>query len=147
MAKIADEWRKQGKPDLRGSSTKRSSAKRSASKPASKGKLLRAKYRKAYGNDWWQKKTIKARYDKGLAPLKKTASKSSKSSKSRAKSKGKNSLTQLGITLKRLGYKGKITGMSIPARQKKIKSLRAKGRNEKAFEGIARAKTRRRRRR
>lgn len=63
-----------------------------------------------------------------------------KSSSSSSKAKGKNSLTQLGITLRRLGFKGKLTGMSVQKRQAKIKALRAKGKNEKAFEGIRRSK-------
>ena len=108
MSKIADEWRKQGKPG------QRSSSKRRASKPssgtASKSKALRAKYRKAYGNDWWEKPSVKARYDKGLSPLKKSSSKSSKS-RSKSKSKGgKRKLSAWNRFVRK--HKGKGLGMA-----------------------------------
>jgi hypothetical protein len=76
------------------------------------------------------------------APKKKSTAKRAKGSKS----SGSQSKTQLGITLKRLGYRGKISRMSVDSRIKKIKELRAKGKTEKAFEGVSRSKKNPRRR-
>lgn len=60
-------------------------------------------------------------------------------------SKGKSSaFANAGVTLRRLGYKGKLSAKSLSTlagRRKKIKALRAKGATMKAYEGVKRAST------
>ena len=69
-----------------------------------------------------------------LAKLKKKTS-AAKSGKSSA-------FANAGVTLRRLGYKGKLSLKSLSTlagRKKKIKALRAKGATMKAYEGVKRA--------
>ena len=89
-------------------------------------------------------------YDRaGTAWAKDRKSKKRKGSSAKKSSAGKkpSAFAQAGITLRRLGYTGKLTIKSLDSlakRKKKIKSLRAKGRTMKAYEGVARANPRRR---
>jgi hypothetical protein len=56
------------------------------------------------------------------------------------------SFAEAGVTLRRLGYKGKLSGKrldSISKRKAKIKALKAKGGSAKKWEGVRRAKRKR----
>ena len=53
------------------------------------------------------------------------------------------SFAEAGVTLRRLGYTGKLTGKNLDTlakRRKKIKALKAKGGSAKKWEGVRRAK-------
>lgn len=87
-------------------------------------------------------------YDRaGTAWAKDRKSKKRKgSSAKRTSGKKPSAKAQAGITLRRLGYTGKLSGKNLDTlakRNKKIKALRSKGRTMKAYEGIERANPRR----
>ena len=111
-------------------------------------KKYQALYRKAGG-----KKALTAWRKKGKATrasIKKGTYKYSTWAKKRKKSTKKkgSAFAQAGITIRRLGSKAKLTGKSLDTlakRRKKIKALRAQGKTEKAYEGVARANPTRRR--
>lgn len=140
--------------------TKASSVKKSRGRKTTKRKTTRKSTRKKLSA--WQKfikankgsgKTLKqlSRLYKSKGGAKKASRKPvrRKSAKRHAhKSSGKHAhshvsaKTRAGVTLRRLGYKGKLTGTAmntLAKRRAKIKALRAKGATAKAYEGVRRA--------
>jgi len=109
---------------------------------------LKAKYRKRYGKLWYTKSSVYSKYkkerDKSLTKSRSKWGKSTKKSTSKKKkSSGLSAFGEAGVTLKRLGYKRKLTSKSLDTlekRKKKIKALRAKGATAKQWEGVRRPK-------
>ena len=95
----------------------------------------------------YDREDTKWRKEREAARKSKVGRKKKGSGKKRTSGKKPSAYAQAGITLRRLGYTGKLTVKSLDSlakRKKKIKSLRAKGRTMKAYEGVARANPRRR---
>ena len=110
-------------------------------------KAKKTYYNEANAADFMRRQS---KYDRtgtsaGGAKRKKTTKKGRTVAGRRRKSSGASSFAEAGVTLRRLGYKGKLSAKTLDTltkRRKKIKALKAKGASAKKWEGVRRAKKR-----